>query len=357
MNIPGIISVVDGGSDPFKSVLPNIQPSGDVEAKGESPDDAPSEPKPVNTSVVDTAEKNVPPKKGVGFLLSESLKEKGLNIGDVDESTDLDAFISKISNYIDSSTTSKAESIYGKDVLDHAKLLSSGLSLEDRSELARLNVLANFKYEITDSMSEDEKTALSNDAKEVISEYYRDTLKGAALERAINGIDEYDDLFVKEYETASEHFKEKRDAFKAAQLNKVKEQEEATSSYEKEVRKAIESGELYGTKRSKEEIALDLKNVYEPTEEIIENGEKKKVSKYYKMYKEIQKNPLLGARIAVAVAEGLDFKTAKNIGKGDFTKELEKEVYSAMDFGRKQEEGVGFVKGMPKMKGIVEVLQ
>ena len=347
-DIPGIISVIGGDADAFSSVLPTVDQTIEPTQKQENP----------VVEGVQAPEQSAPAKESTAYILASALKESGLDLGEIKPDMALSDFTSKITNYLDSNVEAKAKELYGEDTIEAAKMLNSGMSLENRTEYARLQVLANHKYEITDDMTDDEKDAVTNDAKEVIKEYYSEKLSGKMLQNALNSIDEYDEEFAQMHKDASDYFKNKRDEFKQAELSKIESAKNEELTYDQNMRKAIEAGTIYGDqKMSHAEIALTIKNIYEPTEEIELNGKKTKVSKYVKMVHEIKKDPAKGAMLAAIVAEGLDLRTAKNIGKGDFAAELEKKLKGAMDFpGHKGGAVVGEKMPLKGLKGIVEVL-
>lgn len=346
-DIPGIISVIGGDADAFSSVLPTVDQTIEPTQKQDTP-------------VIEGAsapDQSAPAKESTAYILANALKESGLDLGEIKPDMALSDFTSKITSYLDSNVEAKAKELYGEDTIEAAKMLNSGMSLENRTEYARLQVLANHKYEITDNMSDDEKESVINDAKEVIKEYYSEKLSGKMLQNALNSIDEFDEEFASMHKDASDYFKNKRDEFKQAELSKIESAKNEELTYDQNMRKAIEAGTIYGGQMSPAEIALTIKNIYEPTEEIDLNGKKTKVSKYVKMVHEIKKDPAKGAMLAAIVAEGLDLKTAKNIGKGDFAAELEKKLKGAMDFPmHKGGAVVGEKMPLKGLKGIVEVL-
>ena len=358
--IPGILSVIGGDSgDMFDSVLSvPSEKANDSSNNSSLQEDIVTPPDIADNAAADIKPKEDEQKQSTAYILATALKESGLDIGDIEQNISLADFTKKIESHLESKAEAKAKELYGVDTIEAAKMLNSGMSLEDRSEYARLNVLANHKYEVTEDMPDEDRAAVTADAKEVIKEYYSEKLTGKALQRAIDGIDEFDEGFADEYKTASDHFKGRRDELKSSMLKTISDEESKTRSYEDNMRKAIEDGSVFGDKKmSKEEISRAVKNMYEPTEEIEINGEKKMVSKYIKTAYELKNNPLLGAKLALIVAEGLTLDTPKNIGKGDFASELEKKLQEAADFpGRSGAAVVGSKKPLNSIKGILEVL-
>lgn len=353
--LPGVISVIseDGSmSTPFDSVL-DVLPKTEEIAKV-------VEQNPVEQSArrEEPAAKREPKNEGTGYILANALKDKGIALEDIKEGDDLSVFVDKIASYIDGNTDARAKSLYGEDTIESAKLLNSGMSLEDRSEYARLNLLANHKYDPTEDMSYEEREAMVKDTKAVISEYYSEKLSGKFLDKAIAGleeIDEYSDELADLDEIAKKHFIEKRDLFKKEGLDRIEATKNAAKSYDDQVMAIIKSGDIGGTKLSKAEIDLALKNINDLTETIEVDGKTEKISKYNKTIREIAKNPVLGAKLMLLVAEGLTLDAAKNMGRDAYATELEQKLRGSRDFPGSANQGVGAGGGRTPLKGIIEV--
>lgn len=291
-----------------------------------------------------------------GYLLANALKENGLDLGDLDKKISTGDFVKKLNSYIEQNTEEKAKNIFGKDVIEGAKLINNGLSLEKTNQLAELNLLSKQKLDITDDMDDKDRDTMLSNAKVVIEEYYKDKLSGKALEKALSSIDEYSDDFKQEFDEASAHHNNKRAEFIKNETQKIDNKNLKERDFEKSIRKEIESGEVFGTKMTPAEIKQAITNTYEPTETITIDGTDYKVSKYEKTVHELANNPKLAAKLMLSIAEGLTLETAKNQGKEEYANELDKRFRNSMDFPTGGNRPV-LIGGKQQIKGIIKEVE
>jgi hypothetical protein len=256
--------------------------------------------------------------------------------------------------YIDQNTEEKAKNYYGQDILEGAKLLNSGISLEKSNELAELNLLANQKYVDDPDMPEKERDIMVQNAKFVIEKYYKEKLSGKSLEKALAGIDEYSDEFPEEFKEASSFHKQRRDDLKKTELEKIESAKNKEKDFETTIRKTIESGDVFDKKMDQAQIKAVLRSIYEPTEVVKVNGVDYKVSKYEKTIHELSSNPVMAAKLMVLLAEGMTLDTPKNMGKDAYATELDNKLRNSMDFPSQQRVVVG---GKKDLKGIIKEIE
>lgn len=209
---------------------------------------------------------------------------------------------------------------YSEDELKTARMLNSGLmSFPERELYNKLSMYEKFVYDINDDMSDGERDKKVNDAKEIIINMWKGQMTGTTLERNIKNLDEYGDDFESLLKEGIEYAKGLKQSITDDVLSKADEVDAEDKGIKEGVVKVIESGKLTGGKPDEQLIKRQLDILYAPTEKITyTDGSFEMVSKYDKELLALKTNHERAARIMLAIAEGDDFKAAKEEGKKQF---------------------------------------
>lgn len=209
---------------------------------------------------------------------------------------------------------------YSEDDLKTARMLNSGqMTFPERELYNKLSMYANFVYNIDDEMSDGEREKKINDAKEIITHMWKGQMSGATLERNIRNLDEYSDDFESLLKDGIAYAKSEKQSITEDVLSKVDDADAEDRGIKEGVIEVIKSGKLTGGKVDEQLVKSQLDILYAPTEKVFyKDGSFEMVSKYDKELLALRTNPERAARIMLEIANGGEFKNAKEEGKKQF---------------------------------------
>lgn len=209
---------------------------------------------------------------------------------------------------------------YSDEELKTARLLNSGqLTFPERELYNKLSMYENFVYDVDEEMSDGAREKKINDAKEIITHMWKGQMSGATLERNIRNLDEYNDDFESLLKDGIAYAKGLKQSITDDVLSKVDEADAEDRGIKEGVINVIKTGKLTGGKVDEQLVKSQLDILYSPTEKLIyKDGTYDMVSKYDKELLSLRVNPERAARIMLEIANGGEFKNAKEEGKKQF---------------------------------------
>jgi hypothetical protein len=321
MNGTGIINSekisIGGSLDPFETLVDTLKPTTPIVAEKE---EAVVEDKPKTIKEKEVVSATPVQKDSAALNLYQWYKEKGVDIGDVDDAVTPEQVLERVQAKMNEDAESRAEEKKKKEGWDdslknYALMLKQGLSPADQTELSNLNLLANVKFDIDTEDGRD-------DAVLSIREMLKQKLSGKQLEKAIAAIDPYSDDFEEEFKDANAFWVSKRNEFEKGKLDEIKSKQVQEETMWSSVKAEIEKDETL-TKAQKDKA---LKGLFESTEVVKDANGVRKVTNYDKNLLDIMANPAKLAKLMRYINDNMSDEAAVQKGKGLAGQELAQKI-------------------------------
>lgn len=217
---------------------------------------------------------------------------------------------------------------YSEDDLRTARMINSGhMTFPERELYNKLSMYENFVYDVDEDMSDGAREKKISDAKEIITHMWKGQMSGATLDRNIKNLDEYNDDFESLLKEGIEYAKNLKQGITENVLKLADDEEAEDRGIKEGVIEVIKSGKLTGGKVDEQTVKQQLDILYAPTEKITyKDGSFDMVSKYDKELLALRNNHERATRIMLAIANGGDFKEAKEEGKRQFGEEYKQRL-------------------------------